>query len=456
MRKIDFHHLKRLQREEMKETTVFYHRIKGEREVQEKKSDLERQEVERRFEGVSDMMTRKNKKEVERLEQLQIQHFKNRAKTLKAEQSKDLKRFKEQQKEDEKQALKKLESSLPKSGRKQAMQKAKTEALLRKQENERKFCVQQASDYEAELNRLLEKQKADMKELELRFMDAKQDLRRNHTNELWEMEQRQKQDKHQMLKQELREAFHMQRHQMRSRHQKEIELQARRDQFRLDELRQQQLLEKRQVPKKLKAEHKQVIAEMRKGRQKRSDNYKEDLKRVDEQYQKRAYMETELMNERHEHELETLKAELDANMRELQEIQNEKKMMLTQQENNKLKERDEQHTHELRDWRADLAKKRQALEEEFKEERVKHEHFYANFTPHSPLQASMSTPSVAGGERLKAASFSSASSSNVRPPRHNRSSLQPLDEVMMMSPSPSTSLPPAALTTRQLSNGSNV
>ena len=27
------------------------------------------------------------------------------------------------------------------------------------------------------------------------------------------------------------------------------------------------------------------------------------------------------MNERHEHELETLKAELDANMRELQEIQ---------------------------------------------------------------------------------------------------------------------------------------
>jgi serine/threonine-protein kinase 10 len=86
MRKIDFHHLKRLQREEMKETTVFYHRIKGEREVQEKKSDLERQEVERRFEGVSDMMTRKNKKEVERLEQLQIQHFKNRAKTLKAEQ----------------------------------------------------------------------------------------------------------------------------------------------------------------------------------------------------------------------------------------------------------------------------------------------------------------------------------------------------------------------------------
>lgn len=36
-------------------------------------------------------------------------------------------------------------------------------------------------------------------------------------------------------------------------------------------------------------------------------------------------------------------------------------MMLTQQENNKLKERDEKHTHELREWRGDLAKKRQVL-----------------------------------------------------------------------------------------------
>lgn len=40
-------------------------------------------------------------------------------------------------------------------------------------------------------------------------------------------------------------------------------------------------------------------------------------------------------------------------------LQNEKKMMLTQQENNKLKERDEQHTQELREWRTDLTKKRQ-------------------------------------------------------------------------------------------------
>ena len=41
---------------------------------------------------------------------------------------------------------------------------------------------------------------------------------------------------------------------------------------------------------------------------------------ADEQYQKQLHMDTDLMNKKHDQELETLRAELDANMRELQEI----------------------------------------------------------------------------------------------------------------------------------------
>ena len=36
-------------------------------------------------------------------------------------------------------------------------------------------------------------------------------------------------------------------------------------------------------------------------------------------------------------------------------------MQLTQQETNKIKERDEQHTQELREWRSEIAKKKQVL-----------------------------------------------------------------------------------------------
>lgn len=105
---------------------------------------------------------------------------------------------------------------------------------------------------EIELKKILDEQKDERKTLEMRFLDARQDLRRSelinlsccniivvnttcntvisikyeaftstgHTSSLWEMEQRQKQDRHQLLKQQVREAFHMQRHQMHARHQK--------------------------------------------------------------------------------------------------------------------------------------------------------------------------------------------------------------------------------------------
>ena len=99
-----------------------------------------------------------------------------------------------------------------------------------------------------------------------------------------------------------------------------MELQGRRDQFQLEELRQKQVLEKRQLPKRLKADHKQKVSEARKAlRNKKAD--KDSLRKLDEQYVQLCQLETELMNERHEKEMETLKAELDANMRELHEIQ---------------------------------------------------------------------------------------------------------------------------------------
>lgn len=44
---------------------------------------------------------------------------------------------------------------------------------------ERRFSERQASNYERELNQILEKHKSDMKALELTFMDARHDLERS-------------------------------------------------------------------------------------------------------------------------------------------------------------------------------------------------------------------------------------------------------------------------------------
>ena len=99
-----------------------------------------------------------------------------------------------------------------------------------------------------------------------------------------------------------------------------MELQGRRNQFKLEELRQSQLLEKRQLPKRLKLEHKQKIAEARKAMKNKKGD-KEQLRLLDEQYVQKCQQETDFMTEKHENDMETLKLELDTIMKELQEIQ---------------------------------------------------------------------------------------------------------------------------------------
>ena len=101
----------------------------------------------------------------------------------------------------------------------------------------------------------------------------------------------------------------------------EVDLQGRRDQFRQEELRQTQLLEKRQLPKILKAKHKEKVAEARKAMRNSKKPDKDSLRKLDEEYVQLCQLETELMNEKHEKDMETLRAELDANMKELLEIQ---------------------------------------------------------------------------------------------------------------------------------------
>jgi len=48
---------------------------------------------------------------------------------------------------------------------------------------------------------------------------------------------------------------------------------------------------------------------------------RELLRVLDEEYVQKCQQETDFMTERHDHDMETLKLELDTNMKELQEIQ---------------------------------------------------------------------------------------------------------------------------------------
>lgn len=104
------------------------------------------------------------------------------------------------------------------------------------------------------------------------------------------------------------------------------------------------------------------------------------------------------------------------------------------------------------DFTSLLSSQLQELEEKFRKQRMEHEQYYANWSPHHPIKASVSTLAV-DGERVKSSSFS-ASSPAKSSHHHNRTSLQPLDELVMRTPGPASSLPPGAY--GHLSNGNNV
>ncbi|XP_003383893.1 PREDICTED: serine/threonine-protein kinase 10-like [Amphimedon queenslandica] len=379
MRKQDLREMKILQRQEMKEATEFFNKITSERETQDKKLEAEQQELKQRYQSELDSLQKKSMKELEKLEQQQIQEYKARTKQLKADQSKELKRYRENQKKDEKEEKKKIEKETPKKELKKRTAEWKESFDARKVEQDVHFQSQLDGQFDREMGQLLGDQRSRMKEAELKYLLETQDIKRRRENDQWELEMRHKQEQHQLQKQQVREAFHMQRHQMQMRHQKEYDQQLRRDNFRLDELKQTQLFEKKQLPKQLNAEFKVQLNELRKTMGlRRTAEDKAKLKKLEQRYIIKEESERSLMKEKHTRDLETQKAEMENNIREMVEIQNEKKLTLTQQETKKIQEKDEQHSADLKEWKRDLSNRRQKLEDEFEKEKREKEQYYTS------------------------------------------------------------------------------
>ncbi|XP_053188580.1 STE20-like serine/threonine-protein kinase [Scomber japonicus] len=83
------------------------------------------------------------------------------------------------------------------------------------------------------------------------------------------------------------------------------------------------------------------------------------------QEEKRQKNERLHQHQKHENQMRDLQLQCDSNIRELQQLQNEKCHLLIEHETQKLKELDEEHTQEIKEWREKLRPRKKALEEEF-------------------------------------------------------------------------------------------
>ncbi|XP_042211781.1 serine/threonine-protein kinase 10-like isoform X9 [Homarus americanus] len=370
-RKQELRELKILQKIEQKQFQELAVKANFAKAEQEKKFDLERQQLLRGYDTEIEALNRQQKQQVEKAEALQEVELKNASKKIRAEQERELKAFRESLKTELK-LLKQEVDLLPKDKRKEAFKSHKERLDVDQSEREKSFLEKLHETHEVSLKRLGDDHRERIALLERQFLQQKHQFLRSRESALWEMEERHLHEKHQLSKRQLKDIFFLQRHQMLLRHDKELEQVKRVNQHMEEELIKRQQIEKRQLPKRIRQEMKarelMFRESMRISTSHLPDSHEDEknkLKKFQENEKRRYEAEKKRAEQKHQRKLEELQAASEYTVKELEQLQNEKRKMLMEHETNKLKSQDEEYQREVREWKENLKPRKQGLEKDF-------------------------------------------------------------------------------------------
>ncbi|CAG0915362.1 unnamed protein product [Notodromas monacha] len=391
MRKQELRELKMLQKQEQKQFQDLAVKAQLARDQQERRFEQEMSQLSRQYDAELESMTRAQKLQVERAEQQLETDLKLNSKAIRGDQEKELKAFKDSLKNEAKALRNHVESTTPKDRRKEAL-KAQKEVLERDQLSRERAFVETLNDkHEAELKKLHEKHREHIAKLEREFLDQKHKLRRAREATLWELEEKQIVDKHILAKKQLKEIFFLQRHQMKARHDRDKEGAKRTLVQKETDLLKRQAVERRQMPKYIRQERKVREMMFRASLKISADSgfptdperEKQKMRQFQETENRRYKEEQDRCERKHRKQLEDLHRQAELAMSELENVQADKKRLLTEHENLKLKQQEEEYNRELRDWRALLKPRKQRLEDEFLREIAEQDLFYGGLLSNS-------------------------------------------------------------------------
>ncbi|XP_014290734.1 serine/threonine-protein kinase 10 isoform X1 [Halyomorpha halys] len=384
-RKQELRELKMLQKQEQKQFQDLAFKAHIAKEQQDKKFEQERTNLIRGYESDLETLIRQQRQQVEKAEAHQEADLRLTSKKIRAEQERELKEFRESQKQ-EMRLLKQEVDLMPKDKRKTIFKARKEKLEAEHEEREKLFLQKLNENHESSLRRLSDSHREKIALMDRQFLQQKQQLMRTREAALWELEERQIHDKHQLAKRQLKEGFFLQRHQMLNRHDKELEHMKRMNQRKEEELIKRQAIEKRAHPKRIKSEMKAREMMFRESMRIRMANStdpeqeRNNLKKFQENEKKRYRLETQRFDQKHQRQLEELRATAETTIKELEQLQNEKRKMLMEHETMKLKEQEEAYSRELKEWKAQLKPRKQQLELEFSCALQRHEEKHGYFT----------------------------------------------------------------------------
>uniref|UniRef100_A0A673NDU7 non-specific serine/threonine protein kinase n=1 Tax=Sinocyclocheilus rhinocerous TaxID=307959 RepID=A0A673NDU7_9TELE len=347
LRRQELRELRLLQKEEQRAQQQLSNKLQQQREQIYKRFDQEVTSKKRQYDTEVENMERQQKQTIERLEQDHTERLRDEAKRIKAEQDKELSKF---------------------------------QSTLKNRKKELCMCKQQ-QDLDSALKKIIQQHKHELATIERDCLNNKQQLLRAREAAMWELEERHLQEKHQLHKQQLKDQYFMQRHQLLKRHEKEMEQMHRYNQRLVEEMKNKQTQERTRLPKIQRSDAKTRMAMFKKSLRITTTGVtpeleRERVKQFAAQEEKRQKNERHHQHQKHETQMRDLQMQCDANVGELQQLQNEKCHLLIEHETQKLKELDEEHSTELKDWREKLRPRKKALEEEFARKLQEQEMFF--------------------------------------------------------------------------------
>merc|ERR1719282_1103284 len=386
-RKQELRDLKLLQKQEQKQFQDLAFKNQLVKEQQEKRFEVERTTLMKNYDNDLSSMIDSQKKQVDKCEQQQHEELKVSSKRIRNEQEKELKTFRESLKQETK-LLKHEVELLPKDRRKEALKMRKDQ--LEREHIDRERCFQERlhESHETHMKRLSDTHREKIALLDRQFLQQKQQLMRAREAALWEMEERQLHERHQLAKRQLKDMFFLQRHQMLVHHEKELDHLKRMMERKEEEMAKNQAVERRALPKRIRAEMRAREMMYRESLRISVTNLQEVItpmeekdrfKKFQEAEKKRYRAEQQRFEMKHSKQLEESKANSAAAIKELEHLQNEKRKMLMEHETAKLKELDESYSKEFNEWKNNLKPRKQCLEEEFQHQLEEQERHYGHY-----------------------------------------------------------------------------
>uniref|UniRef100_A0A8B9KKE5 non-specific serine/threonine protein kinase n=1 Tax=Astyanax mexicanus TaxID=7994 RepID=A0A8B9KKE5_ASTMX len=379
LRRQELRELRLLQKEEHRAQAVLNTKLDTQKDQMQRRFDQEMNAKKKYYDTELENLEKHQKQTIEKMELDHAVRLRDETKRIRTEQEREYHKFLEMMKRRKKEVKLEVEK-LPRRERKETMKARMNNFQLTKVKEEEEFRAAQIHYLDVTLNNIISQNKREIADMERQCLEKKQHLIREKEASIWDMEEKNLHERWQLLKQQLKDQYFLQRHQLLKKHEKEQEHMQCYNQRMIELLKARQQQEKNRLPKIQRSEGKTRMVMFKKSLRINSTGSaaedREKVKQFSRQEEKRQKAERLHQQQKHENQMREMVGECESNIRELQQLQNEKCHMLVENETQRLKSLDEHHNHLIKDWKEQLKPRKKTLEDELNQKKREQEIFF--------------------------------------------------------------------------------